>query len=63
MVGSNIITRVTASNILRERVWYRCNQCGHKFEQYTELFSQSKAKVSCPQCQNELRENNLAILD
>jgi putative FmdB family regulatory protein len=63
MVGSNIITRVTDSNILRERVWYRCDKCGHKFDQYIRLFSQTKTKVSCPKCKNELKENSMEILD
>jgi len=63
MVHSIVITRVTDNNIFRERIWYQCEECGHKFEHFNRLFDQRKSNVKCPKCQSELTKGNIDMLD
>ena len=62
MVRTHIITRAAAENLLRERFWLHCPECGHRFEYYAKLF-EPKPAVKCPNCQAALPEAGTGIMD
>ena len=63
MVQSHIITRITDSNIFRERVWYQCDKCRERFEHYNTLFAPKTTVVECPKCQSKLTKDKIDLLD
>lgn len=59
MVTSHVIARAAGEKTLKERCWRQCRNCGQKFEQYRQMFSQKKETVSCPHCGKETETSEL----